>query len=363
MILQESLSEEWIRSILSKKDYSRANPPVLEKMIYALALLEKLTENGLEFTFKGGTSLVLLFNNFRRFSTDIDIITTKNKVEIETHLSQITENSVFNAYKLDKERSNANDIPKAHYSVFFNSAFNKDTVASVTLDILYEANPYPQIIERQILCNWLKTAEPYLNVKLPDIDSILGDKLTAFAPNTIGIPYYRSGNSMNTEIIKQLFDISNLIDNTANIKNINDSFNNIVANQIKYRNKTLSKSDIYDDIFHTSIIIAKRDNNKEEPDKTYFSELQKGIISFNQFLATGSFRIEDAIIASAKATWITSILKTQKFDAFIKYNPVLDLTDFSITNLEYNFLNRFKRTNKEAFYYWYKTLELLNLIN
>jgi hypothetical protein len=35
------------------------------------------------------------------------------------------------------------------------------------------------------------------------------EKLTAFAPNTTGIPYEKNGHSKSMEIIKQLYDIGN----------------------------------------------------------------------------------------------------------------------------------------------------------
>jgi len=46
----------------------------MESMVHALYLLEQLKLTGLDFIFKGGTSLVLLMEQSRRFSVDIDII-------------------------------------------------------------------------------------------------------------------------------------------------------------------------------------------------------------------------------------------------------------------------------------------------
>jgi hypothetical protein len=48
-------------------------------------------------------------------------------------------------------------------------------------------------------------------------NSILGDKLTAFAPNTTGIPYKKG---KHIEIIKQLHDVSKLIDNITDISTV-----------------------------------------------------------------------------------------------------------------------------------------------
>ncbi|MCP5050165.1 MAG: nucleotidyl transferase AbiEii/AbiGii toxin family protein, partial [bacterium] len=72
MILPESFTKEWIERFKQQKEFSRINPPVLEKMIHALALAEALKKAGMSFIFKGGSSLILLLEKERRFSVDID---------------------------------------------------------------------------------------------------------------------------------------------------------------------------------------------------------------------------------------------------------------------------------------------------
>ncbi len=46
-----------------------------------------------------------------------------------------------------------------------------------------------------------------ITVSVPCMEDLLGDKLTAFASNTTGIPYYKGEDNMSMEIIKQLYDI------------------------------------------------------------------------------------------------------------------------------------------------------------
>jgi predicted nucleotidyltransferase component of viral defense system len=60
-------------------------------MIYALYLLEQLQLSGLDFIFKGGTSLILLMKEPKRFSVDIDIIVSPkiSKEELEKHLLKL----------------------------------------------------------------------------------------------------------------------------------------------------------------------------------------------------------------------------------------------------------------------------------
>ena len=60
-------------------------------MIHALYLLEQLKQTGLEFIFKGGTSLILLLERPARFSVDIDIIVNPKiqREELESYLNKI----------------------------------------------------------------------------------------------------------------------------------------------------------------------------------------------------------------------------------------------------------------------------------
>ena len=96
---------KWINSFKQQKHLKRINPPILEKMIHALSLLQQLKAHGLDFTFKGGTSLVLLLAKSRRFSLDIDIITTQSREEVEAILDKVVTNSHFNKWDLQDRRS------------------------------------------------------------------------------------------------------------------------------------------------------------------------------------------------------------------------------------------------------------------
>lgn len=59
-IRNKELLEDSIKEI--KKENPAADIQLLEKTIGALYLVENLVNNGLDFIFKGGTSLVLLLN-------------------------------------------------------------------------------------------------------------------------------------------------------------------------------------------------------------------------------------------------------------------------------------------------------------
>ena len=67
---------------------------------------------------------------------------------------------------------------------------------------------FTNIIEKPIFLP-LFEVEKEVKVCMPTLNGITGDKLSAFAPTTIGIPY---GKGKSMEIIKQLFDLGVLFE-------------------------------------------------------------------------------------------------------------------------------------------------------
>ncbi|AWW30181.1 nucleotidyl transferase AbiEii/AbiGii toxin family protein [Echinicola strongylocentroti] len=350
MIKAHCFTKEWINSFKQQKHLKRINPPIMEKMIQALSLLQQLKAHGLEFTFKGGTSLVLLLAKSRRFSVDIDIITTQSREEVEAILDKVVANSHFNSWDLQDRRSYKEGVPKAHYKFDYESSLNQ-SAHFVLLDILFEKIDYPKLLSVPIQSEWIESEE-VLEVAVPSIESILGDKLTAFAPNTVGILY---GKDKEQEIIKQLFDIGCLFDEAENVDEIALSFEKIGTKEINYRELEIGLTDILDDIFTTSLLIARRTKNTVELDKTRFTELTTGIRRFESFLIAENFKIEDAILAAGKTAYLAKQLKNKDYSAYEKFNGQ-DISKLEITG-ELNFLNKLKKSrDKAAFFYWYKAL-------
>ncbi len=353
MIKEHCFSEEWINGFREEKKYSKINPPILEKMINALSLLQNLVKNNLEFVFKGGTSLILLLDDAKRFSVDIDILTEQNQAEIETVFDNVVENSRFVNWTLDERRSYKPGIPKAHYEFEFNSVFSEQT-NNVLLDILFEKSNYPEVQSLPIKATWIEN-EKEIFVSVPTVESIVGDKLTAFAPNTTGILY---GSGKELEIIKQLFDLVKLFDKIEDTKIVYDSFQVFAKQEIEYRKLDITPNDVLDDIFKTAWLILLRDKNKTEPRKSQFKEIQTGIRSFTNFLIGGNFRIDDAVTASAKVAYLVMKLKQKDLSSIEKFNKQ-NISELNITDTNWNYLNKLKKLpDKSGFFYWYKTYEL-----
>lgn len=368
MIDLKTLSVDWITE--KRKKYSK-DPSLMESMIYALYLLEQLQLSGLKFIFKGGTSLILLMKEPKRFSVDIDIVVSPKikKDELEKYLSRIEKTSAFTRMQLDEKRSYQGDIPKAHYKFFYESNFaNKNQQGQIIsnpereilLDILLAENHYPTVVETPLETEWILQNDNPVTVLTPDINSILGDKLTAFAPNTTGVPYRAEKQK---EILKQLFDIGNLFDLLTDITVFKKSFLNTAKGEMAYRpeRKIESVEQILHDIIDTALLIAKKDILKTENEKAKFSEINMGINQFRHFVFVGKFEILEAQVAAAKAAYLASIILTNYNNEPMKFSETIPLTDYMITATNYNFLNkRLKFVAKgEALFYWYHTIKLL----
>jgi hypothetical protein len=372
MIDIKSLSAEWI----SRKKYKYSKDPhLMESMIYALYLLEQLQLTGLDFIFKGGTSLILLMAEPKRFSVDIDIVISPgiSREELEKHLSKIVETSAFTRMKLDERRSYNGDIPKAHYAFFFNSNFaNKSKAGNVIsnpereilLDILFADNHYPIVIETALVTEWLLQTDKPVIVRTPDINSITGDKLTAFAPNTTGVPY---NMDKEKEIIKQLFDVGCLFHLLTDVDVLKKSYTESAKGEIVYRpeRKIQSVEHVLRDTIETALLIARKDILKTEDEKTKFGEINTGINQFRHFVFLGRFDILEAQTASAKAAYLAAIILTDYKDEFKLFSKEIPLADYLIKNTHYNYLNkRLKFVSEgEALFYWFHTIKLLHPTN
>jgi hypothetical protein len=222
------------------------------------------------------------------------------------------------------------------------------------LDILFEELHYKNIVPLNIKSNFLPDTGIPLTVLTPCIEDITGDKLTAFAPNTTGIPYFKGEDSMNMEIIKQLYDVGYLADVVSDIGIIKSAFHEFVRNELSYRElKSLSVNDVLEDIFQTSLCIVTRGSDG----KGDFNLLQQGIQRVSRFIFSESYHLEKAIVHASKAAYLATLIKydAEKIEKFS--NPLV-MKDWVIEEPMNTKLNRLKRTNPEAFFYWYKISEL-----
>lgn len=362
MINLNEISNEWLNQV--SKKHRNADKILAEKVIRALLLLEGLVKQKLSFVFKGGTALMLHFNSTKRLSIDIDIIlpndsdSYRNK-DLESVLNAIIKEQGFLRKEL-QHRSTSSKIKKEHYKFFYTPLHktNKDE-EYVLLDILFEEVNYVNLISLPIQSDFVPIIDKPLSVNVPSLEDILGDKLTAFAPNTTGIPYFKKDDSMSMEIIKQLYDIGNLFDTVNDLDTIKTTFYLFAKTEIDYRNSEgVDENDVLEDIYQTALCIVSRGTDG----KGNFEELQNGIGRISRFIFSESYHIEKAIAHASKAAYLSTLIHLNA-KLIAKFKNPLQLKDWKIDEPLNNKLNKLKKSNSEAFFYWYKIYELKNRLN
>ena len=351
MIDQAKITADWIGKV--SKTNRNADKILIEKVIRALLLLEGLVKQELSFVFKGGTALMLHLNSTKRLSIDIDIIMSEKNDNIDELLDKVVTDQGFIRKELQKRNAQSR-IDKAHYKFFYTPIHKSSKEEEfVLLDILFEEILYQNVINIDIKSSFVPELPEPLKVNVPCLEDITGDKLTAFAPNTTGIPYFKNDDSMSMEIIKQLYDIGNLIDNVSDIEIIKSTFKKIALTELNYREKdTLSDKDVLEDIFQTALCIATRGADG----KGDFSQLQQGIQRITRFIFSESYYLEKAITHASKAAYLATLIKYDA-TAIEKYNSPIQIKDWNINQPINTKLNKLKKSNPEAFFYWYKIYE------
>lgn len=348
MISPQSRTPEWILGI--RKNSRGSDPILIEKMIMALTLLEELRLSGLDFIFKGGTSLLLLLGEPRRFSIDLDILLTQ-EADLEKVFLAITALGAFSRFE---ENWRPGELPKRHYKFLFNSVIEAKE-SHILLDILFEANPYPHLQEIKLESPLVVSEGKATKVTCPTVEGLLGDKLAAFAPHTTGILY---GAGKELQIAKQLFDIGALFDAAADFSQVHQTFENIAAAQLAYRGLQKYKPvDVLHDTFGTACLIGMRGSAAGDE----YAELLEGFKKLAAFIYTGHFTIDTAILCAAKAAWLAALLTRQE-NAIERFELGKDLASWKISNPDYSKLNKVKKTSPEAFYYYYRALECMHLV-
>ncbi|MDF1546376.1 MAG: nucleotidyl transferase AbiEii/AbiGii toxin family protein [Bacteroidales bacterium] len=352
MIDKEKLTIDWINIV--SKEKRNADKILVEKVIRALLLLEGLVLQNLSFVFKGGTALMLHLNSSKRLSIDIDIIIPAKPDNLDELLNKLASEQGFLRKEL-KQRNVNSKIDKAHYKFFYNPLFKtRKDEEYVLLDILFEKVQYCNLVGLNIQSSFLPENREILSVKSPSVEDITGDKLTAFAPNTTGIPYFKKEDSMSMEIVKQLYDLGNLVDNVSDLESIKTTFKKFAKTELDYREMvTLSEQDVLEDIFQTALCVVTRGADG----KGDFEQLQQGIQRVTRFVFSESYHIEKAITHASKIAYLATLIKHDS-QTLEKYDNPSQMKDWLISEPMNTKLNRLKKSNPEAFYYWYKIFQL-----
>jgi hypothetical protein len=350
VISKNTLSPEWLRRAC--KENKNADPLLVEKVIRALLLLEGLVANNLPFVFKGGTALMLHLQSSKRLSIDIDVIMPERR-DFQPLFDKIATEQGFTR-AVEQERTAGYQIQKAHYKFYYPPLY-KSTPAEeyILLDVLFEETQYSHLIPLPIDSVFVQQEGAPLSVTTASLNDLLGDKLTAFAPYTTGIPYVKGGNSRALEILKQLYDIGHLYEVSDHPGIIAATFERFALTELGYRALDPDVQVVLDDIYHTALHICTRGKDG----KGDFEALQLGLRQIKGYIFSETYTIEKAITHAAKAAYL-SVLIRRRLPVLPRYTDPLAMTSWTIEQPFPTRLNKLKKTNPEAFFYWYQIYSL-----
>ena len=158
--------------------------------------------------------------------------------------------------------------------------------------------------------------------------------------------------------MKQLFDLGILFDRTNNLEHFKQSFANTAKKEIAYRgDQTITTDDILNDIINTSLMIGSQ--GKYFDQKKDFLNVGIGLKQLKSFIYEGSFRIDDAILASARAAYLAAITLTGYQGEILRWRDGDDIMNYNITPIDYQFLNKQRNVPGGPLFYWYHTLKLI----
>ena len=299
--------------------------------------------------------MLLLGDGRHRLSIDIDIICPPG-TDIEEYLKDYKDFG-FEDFKVIERQQRGIKIPKSHSKFYYQVSYKDglDMRESILLDVLNEDCHYNNVLTIPISNPFVMFVGSPNMVKIPSVEDVLGDKLTAFAPNTTGIPYYKNGNDMGMEIIKQVYDIARLFEKLDDLPTSGRTFKKIAEIELQYRNLDNNLNIIYEDIRNTALCLATHGHEG----KGEFELLQRGLTRIKNFMFDNKYILSECVRDAAIAAYVATLIEKGK-RSFERYNGnPRSIENFKINPKLTNRLNRLKRFEPEAYFYWCKIGDLL----
>lgn len=365
MIAPHCFEEAWIREqaeLLQARDLR-----TLEKNILALELVSRLRREGLEFIFKGGTSLALFFDPVRRLSIDVDILCLEPLGRLKTVLDRATTDRLPFTGNEHQERRDREAPPTVHFKIPYRSALDPGGVHSIQLDVITAESPYATTEEKGIQASFIEIDEE-IKVTVPSADCLLADKLACFAPSTVGYPYQpvvaRTGAPADPrpmKVVKHLFDLAELAVIAGKHIDAVRTYRAVHAEQLRWRGGDWTVEQTLNDTQDAAFWVCRRDLrpkvNHEKID--FFSD---GIRALDSHLFNQPFQIAESRLAAARAALVAEWVRQEQteFDlpGFLDSGVAPKaIRDASLEGI-WSDLNRLKQTDPNAFACWYKAQEI-----
>lgn len=260
-----------------------------EQAVHCLELVAELAWANLSFQFKGGNSLLVILQDPRRFSIDVDIATDEPVSRIEEVLDKITaECGVFSKWTKRQHKTKP-WIALSSYYLFYKSHYVKEDEAFVMLDAQLTRSPYATK-DMPVACGALFTS--VIRAEMPLPSSLIGDKLLTLGPGTLGIPV---GKGKEAQRLKHVFDVSLLLGAGPQLSGIRESFFACVKHENRLQQKTITAEQLLEDtlMFCRSIVEYHGAHEAQKNMPPVCAENVKGLPEFAAHLFTKGYSWED----------------------------------------------------------------------
>lgn len=346
MIDKSTFSLEHIKTL---EKGSGAQIVIIERTMFAFGLLEAISQTGLPFIFKGGSCLMVLLKEPKRFSTDIDIIVPPG-TDIDDYIAKA--GKIFPFFHVEENfRAKNNNIEKRHFKFLYISPLNENPV-TVLLDVLFEENHYSSITKKTLGNKLLLTDGQDVEVSIPGINCILGDKLTAFAPHTTGIGI---NDKKELEIIKQMFDCATLLREITDFSEVKNTYKEIAKVELAYRGLKIDYKEVLLDTINAAAVIIGRGSLYKSEDIAVYTT---GIRAIGSHLLSKKYDFSTAGFDAAQVMYlVANILADSSEFTLIKDSSVYN--DTKIENKEFSSLNPLRKISLDTYAYIVEATKLL----
>jgi len=359
-----AFTPDWITT--QRRQLGNCDPAILERCVHALTLLGYLVESGLPFIFKGGTSLLLHLPEVRRLSIDIDIVCGEKRAVVNEVVARIGKMPPFLRSEESIREHLFAPLPKRrHFKFYYRSALGSRPELPILLDVVEETRVPHIITELPIRTSFL-TPEREIKVKLPTLESLLGDKLTAFAPSTTGVLLRKSDGTPGDvmQVAKQLFDVGVLFPSATKYNELADTYYAVQELESEYRESRPTREAALKDTIQACLAVAATAANIDDyPDARLlqdgFQRLQ-GHITWPGFAANREHRRTMAARAAVLAAHLQAGVPFDFVAHQYTNSPeqIEALRAASLAGTPLVWLDRVKGVNPEAYHYFHRAIQL-----
>jgi hypothetical protein len=198
------------------------------------------------------------------------------------------------------------------------------------------------------------------------VESLLADKLTAFAPRTTGVPFAPpNGRSADTmQIMKQLFDVGELFNVAEDIAAVRRIYHQVFALECGYRGGRFSSRQALDDTLDASLHLS-RHGLKGVATTGEAQMLEDGRRRLQSHLVNHNFTLDAARLTAAKAALLSRLILVEGQNESLAHwrtLPEMAIIGGLVIDGPWERLQRLRNTSPDAYYYWHLSANLQTIL-